>query len=91
MNKIKFAVVGCGHIGEKHAEVISKNKNAELVALIDIKNPGELNIAKFSVPFFYSLKNFFSSDIDADVINIATPNGLHAQQAIECLRRINML
>ena len=85
MNKIKFAVIGCGHIGKKHAEVISKNKDAELVALIDIKNPAELAIKDFHVPFFYSLKEFLEQHIDADVINIATPNGLHAQHAIDCL------
>ena len=61
MNKIKFAVVGCGHIGKKHAEVIAKNKNAELVALIDIKNPAELAIKDFHVPFFSSLKDFLES------------------------------
>ena len=85
MNKIKFAVVGCGHIGKKHAEVISKNKDAGLVALIDTKDPAELFIEDFHVPFFSSLKDFFAVNVDADVINIATPNGLHAEQAIECL------
>jgi UDP-N-acetyl-2-amino-2-deoxyglucuronate dehydrogenase len=85
MKKIKFVVVGCGHIGKKHAEVISNNKDAELVALIDIKNPPELAIKDLHVPFFSSLKDFFKQHIDADVINIATPNGLHAQQAIDCL------
>ncbi|HEY2728041.1 MAG TPA: Gfo/Idh/MocA family oxidoreductase, partial [Parafilimonas sp.] len=84
---IKFVVVGCGHIGKKHAEVISKNKDAELVALVDIKNPAELAIKDFHVPFFYSLKDFLEQHIEADVINIATPNGLHAQQAIDCLNK----
>lgn len=85
MKKIKFAVIGCGHIGKKHAEVISKNTAAELVALIDIKNSKELKLDTFHVPFFSSLKDFFVADVDVDVINIATPNGLHAVQAIECL------
>ena len=58
MKKVKFAVVGCGHIGKKHAEVISKNKDAALIALIDIKQPEELNITHFNVPFFSSLKRF---------------------------------
>lgn len=87
MNKIKFAVVGCGHIGKKHAAVISKNKDAELTALVDIKPYGELNISQIDVPFFSSLTDFFQSGIETDVINIATPNGLHAQQAIDCLNK----
>lgn len=83
--KIKFAVIGCGHIGKRHAEMISRNNESDLVALIDIKNKKELNIEEFEVPFFNSLKDFFLSGIEVDVINIATPNGFHAIHALECL------
>ncbi len=83
--KIKFAVVGCGHIGKRHAQVIEQNPQAELVALIDIKDPSLLNI-QHVVPFFSSLNKFLQSNIQTDVVNIATPNGLHAQHAIECLK-----
>ena len=31
-NKIKFAVVGCGHIGKRHAEMVTRDQDAELVA-----------------------------------------------------------
>ena len=37
MGKIKFAVIGCGHIGKRHAEMISRNEESELLALVDIK------------------------------------------------------
>ena len=33
--KIKFAVVGTGHIGKRHAEMIRREEEAELVALVD--------------------------------------------------------
>ena len=85
MKKIKFAVIGCGHIGKRHAEMICRNENAELVALIDVKNREELNLEKFNVPFFNSLQDFFQSSIEVDVVNIATPNGFHSSQALECL------
>jgi UDP-N-acetyl-2-amino-2-deoxyglucuronate dehydrogenase len=83
--KVKFAVVGCGHIGKRHAQVIEENPQAELAALIDIQKRELLNIQS-DVPFFLSLKEFFESNITTDVVNIATPNGLHAQHAIECLQ-----
>jgi UDP-N-acetyl-2-amino-2-deoxyglucuronate dehydrogenase len=89
MNKIKFAVLGYGQIGKRHADIITQNPQAELVALIDIKQPLALNIQQPDIPFFSSLRNFFQSNIQTDVINIATPNGLHAQQAIECLKNGN--
>ena len=57
--KIKFAVIGCGHIGKRHAEMISRNNESDLVALIDVKSKKELNIEEFDVPFFNSLKDFF--------------------------------
>jgi len=85
MNRIKFAVVGCGHIGKRHAEMIERNVSAELVALIDIKNKKDLSIDSFDVPFFNSLEDFLSAKVDVDVVNIASPNGFHAAQALECL------
>jgi predicted dehydrogenase len=51
-SKIKFAVVGCGHIGKRHAEMIDRNEDAELTAIVDIKNKEELDIEKYQVPFF---------------------------------------
>lgn len=86
-NKIKFAVLGCGHIGKRHAEMITRNAESELVALVDIKDKSELNIDQFNVPFFNSIENFFKSNIAVDVINIATPNGLHAEYSLLCLEK----
>jgi UDP-N-acetyl-2-amino-2-deoxyglucuronate dehydrogenase len=82
---IKFAVVGCGHIGKRHAEMIIRNPEAELVALVDVKKKDSLGIDSFNVPFYNSLTDFLNSGIAVDVINIATPNGFHASQALECL------
>lgn len=84
-SKIKFAVVGCGHIGKRHAEMIDRNEDTELTAIVDIKSKEELDIEKYQVPFFHSLEAFLEADLKPDVINIATPNGLHASQAILCL------
>jgi predicted dehydrogenase len=65
--------------------MIARNPEAELVALIDVRNKNELNIDSYEVPFFNSLADFLVSDLDVDVINIATPNGFHAAQALESL------
>ncbi|WP_118973746.1 Gfo/Idh/MocA family protein [Taibaiella koreensis] len=83
--KVKFAVVGCGHIGKRHAEMVKRNAESELVALIDIKDKGQLGIESYDVPFFNSLEAFLESGIEADVVNIASPNGFHAPQALACL------
>lgn len=84
--KIKFAVIGCGHIGKRHAEMISRNEESELVALIDVKDKKQLGLDAYTAPFFSSLDEFLDSGIDVDVMNIASPNGFHADQAMKCLK-----
>lgn len=83
--KIKFAVIGCGHIGKRHAEMVTRNEESELVALIDIKDKAQLGVENYPVPFFNSLTEFLDSDIEVDVVSIASPNGFHAEQAMLCL------
>ena len=82
---INFAVIGCGHIGKRHAAMIVRNEGAKLVALVDIKSKDDLDINEFNVPFFQSIADLIKSGLDIDVINIATPNGFHAEQAIIAL------
>ncbi|MCO6498816.1 MAG: Gfo/Idh/MocA family oxidoreductase [Vicingus serpentipes] len=79
--KVKFAVVGCGHIGKRHAEMIIGNEEGELVALCDTGSKEDLGIEKYNVPFFNSLEELIAADIEIDVVNICTPNGLHSDQA----------
>lgn len=83
--KIKISVLGCGHIGKKHAEMISQNLDCELVALIDILDKSTLNISEYVVPFFNSLDQFLESNLATDFIAICTPNGLHFTQAQKIL------
>lgn len=84
--KIKFAVVGCGHIGKRHAEMITRNNDSELAALIDVKEKKQLGLESYNgIPFFQSLEDLLNSGIEVDVINIASPNGFHAEQCIKSL------
>lgn len=83
--KIKFAVVGCGHIGKRHAEMVLGNSEAELVALCDEADKNSIGIEKYNVPFFNSIDELLESNIEIDVINICTPNGLHANHSIKAL------
>ena len=84
-NKIKFAVVGAGHIGKRHAEMIRRDVEGELVAFVDIRSMEECGAQEFNVPMFSSMEELFSSELEFDVVNICTPNGLHAEQSIKAL------
>lgn len=79
-NKIGFAVLGLGHIGQKHCMHISNNPNAMLIATADINSDLKYKDYKNQV----NIDNLLSNK-HIDVVNICTPNGLHAQQAIHCL------
>lgn len=89
-NKIRFAVIGCGHIGTRHAEMIFRNDETELVALCDLKPQEELGIGQYNVPFYAEYKSMLSAlqkmtpDIQM-VVSVCTPNGLHAGIAIDAL------
>ena len=83
--KIKFAVVGQGHIGKRHAEMIRRNNRAELVAVCDILPKETLQLKELAEPFFPSIDEMLQAGLDIDVINICTPNGLHAKQATKAL------
>lgn len=82
---VKFAVVGCGHIGKRHAEMASRNPESELVALCDVRAKEELGIEAYDVPFFQDLDEMLEKMPEIDVVNICTPNGLHASQSLKAL------
>ena len=84
--KIRFAVLGCGHIGSRHADMIVANDSCELVAIADT-NPAIKAVTeeKYGTRFFSSLDELLAQPGIADVINIATPNALHAPQAIAAI------
>jgi predicted dehydrogenase len=84
--KIKFAEIGCGHIGKRHASMIQGNSNCELVALCDVMPQKELLLESYSEAiFFHSVDELVKSKIQIDVISIASPNGFHEEHALKAL------
>jgi predicted dehydrogenase len=82
---INFAVAGCGHIGKRHAEMITRDEGACLSALCDIRPRGELGMDPYDVPFFPDFEALLSASLPVDVINICTPNAYHAPMAIKAI------
>lgn len=79
---VRFVVCGTGRIGMRHANLIASHSASELVATIDVDSSKCID----GLPHFATIEEFFNSDIEADVMSIATPNGLHATQAIAGLK-----
>lgn len=82
---IKFAVIGQGHIGKRHAEMVRRNPDCELVAVCDIRSKEETGCTEIQEPYFSSVEELLNSGLEFDVVNICTPNGLHAKHSIAAL------
>jgi predicted dehydrogenase len=84
-NKIKFALVGCGRIGNRHAEQITKF--GSLVAVCDTVSVRAKELSdKNECLSFASLDDMLPAIKDSvDVVSVCTPNGLHAIHSIASL------
>lgn len=84
MKKIKFAIIGCGRIAQRHAEHIQNF--GQLVAVCDIikKRADELASKTGAVSYHY-VKEMLQKEKDIDVVAICSPNGLHAVHSIQSL------
>ncbi|MES2651680.1 MAG: Gfo/Idh/MocA family oxidoreductase [Bacteroidota bacterium] len=88
MNKsIKFAVIGFGHIGRRHATIINEYSGADLVAIVDVNDAVQQHeLYPAGVPFYQSIDQFLAAEIGVDVVNITTPNGFHCTFALQSLQ-----
>jgi predicted dehydrogenase len=85
---LKFALVGCGRIAKRHAELLGGGQvsNAALVAVCDIKRERAADLAnRFSVPAFTDMHEMMSS-VDLDVVVVLTESGSHADHVIALAR-----
>lgn len=87
---LKFAILGCGKIAQRHAEHISSR--GTLVAVCDVVKERADQLAKaYGAKAYYTIHDLLDHD-KIDVVAVCTPNGLHAEQSIACLERgINVL
>ncbi len=83
--KIKFGIIGTGHIGKRHAEMIMRNNECELVAISDIAPKDSLALESYDIPFYDNHIEMLSSHSEIDVVCVCTPNGSHSDISIDVL------
>jgi len=84
MKKIKFALIGCGRIAQRHAEHI--DNFGQLVAVCDIvKSKADAMADKYGAKSYYELEDLLVFEKEVQVISICSPNGLHSSQTIAAL------
>jgi len=82
-----FAIVGCGRISKKHAELLAGEEigEAKLVAVCDIDADRAAETGgKYGVPQFTDMHEMMKSlGSEIDIVCILTPSGLHAQNVVD--------
>jgi UDP-N-acetyl-2-amino-2-deoxyglucuronate dehydrogenase len=84
-SKIKFGIIGQGHIGKRHAEMVRRNPHSELVAVCDILDKDKLGLSDIKEKLYASPGEMLAAHPEIEVVNICSPNGLHARQALIAL------
>jgi UDP-N-acetyl-2-amino-2-deoxyglucuronate dehydrogenase len=82
--KIKFGVVGFGHIGKRHAAMINGNDESEVIAVADVSEDRQLEAKEIlgeRATVYASIEDLLKNP-EVDIVNICTPNGWHAKQAL---------
>ena len=82
---INLAVVGQGHIGKRHAEMARRNSRINLVAVCDILSREDVGLNELKEDYYNELEDMLKAHPEIDVVNICTPNGLHAEQSLLAL------
>lgn len=88
---LRTAVVGCGVIGRQHAEIITADKDLELVAVIDAVESAAhaladtLDVGPGRRPAVHRSLSAALGSTDVDVVVICTPSGVHSDLAVEAL------
>jgi len=81
---IKFAIIGCGRIAQRHAEHIQAT--GQLVAICDIDpERAKVMAEKYQAKAYTDVAALLQQERDIDVVSICSPNGLHAQHSIAAL------
>ncbi len=81
---VKFGLIGCGRIAQRHAEHISNYGVLKAVCDVDQKKADQLG-QKYNANSYYNIDELLAAEKDIDVIAICSPNGLHAEHSIKSL------
>jgi UDP-N-acetyl-2-amino-2-deoxyglucuronate dehydrogenase len=82
--RIRFALVGCGRISRNHIDAVAQHaERAEMVAVCDIDPKALKSAVAASKAQGYTSLGALLRESNADAVALATPSGLHPEQAIQ--------
>jgi predicted dehydrogenase len=84
---LRVGLLGAGWIMDFHARAVAEHPGAELVAAANWREPSLAKLAaRHGIPRTTTDWRELVADPGVDAVVVATPNALHAEQAIACLR-----
>lgn len=86
MALLRFIILGYGNIGSRHAAILHQMPEASIAAIIDPDPNAREAVAMLGpYPVYPSLQAGLADGIEADIVNVCTPNGSHYEHAWEAL------
>ena len=85
---LRFALVGCGRIAKRHAELLGSGQiaHAQLAAVCDVVRAKAQGVGeRFSIPYFEDMHAMMQA-VRPDVVVVLTESGRHAEHVLELAR-----
>ena len=84
--RFNFALIGCGRIASRHAQILHGMDDVNLVAVADIREERAREYAEKYGAVSYADYHEMLEREDIDVVNILTPSGTHAEIGVDVAR-----
>ncbi len=88
---LKVGLIGCGFMGQMHANCYKNIEGVSLAAVADIRREKAEDIAKGTDALIYGDGLELIEQADVDVIDICLPTFLHAEYAMEAMEKVKYL
>jgi predicted dehydrogenase len=84
--KIRWAILGAGHIAQSFIKDFPLLQNAELVAVAARdKEKAKIFAATHNIPIAYTYEGLYNTN-EVDAVYIATTHNFHFEQALQCMQ-----
>ena len=86
MNPLRFALIGCSPVAQRHAEALQRLESAKLVAVCDLVEAKACTLGeRYGVHAYTNYHTMLSTE-PVDVVTILTPSGDHAERILDVIQ-----
>lgn len=86
MARHRFALIGCGMVGQHHITAIGGVPRGKLVAICDVREATARSFGEANrVPWYTDHQTMLAEQPEITVVNVCTPSGLHLKTALDAI------